>query len=253
MEVDQLLEEVLREAWTFVLSHMEVPLVVVVVVLARTLAAVREMVTIRSEVQGLVYSAGMLAVSQSLPGCRSSCSCLLPSTVVQYLETDSDHDAAVVQRAVLEAVQIAEAAVLAFVVEAGSHHTDCLPKIDWEAHRGLLNVRELHHRRLRLFGVGSERNLLVEVESRPLLARASAEMQRKLFAQLEPVALFSWLVRCGFSRRLRQDMSRARGQDTSGPQTFCHERIQCRYIPGICRKVLPASSLQTFVAQCLGN
>jgi hypothetical protein len=150
VEVDQLLEEVLREAWTFVLSHTEVP--PVEVVLARTLAAAREMVTIRSEVQDLVCSAGMLAASQSLLGGRSSCSCLLPSMVVQYLETDSDHDVAVVQRAVLEAVQIAEAAVLAFVVEAGSHHTGFLPKIDWEAHRGLLAVRELHHRRWRLFG-----------------------------------------------------------------------------------------------------
>lgn len=122
------------------------------VVLARTLAAVLEMVTIRPEARDLVCSVGTLAASQSLLGCRSSCSCLLPSMVAQYLETDSDHDAAVVQRVVQEAGRIAEAPVLAFVVEAGSHHTGCHLRIDWQVHRDLLAVRELRHTQLKLFG-----------------------------------------------------------------------------------------------------
>lgn len=92
---------------------------------------------------------------------------------------------------------------------------------------------------------------MVEVESHPPLAKVSAEMQRRLFVQLEPAAFSSWLVRCGFLRRLRQDMSQARDQDIFGPQPFSHEQIQYRCIPGTCRRELLASSHPCFVAQCL--
>jgi hypothetical protein len=114
--------------WTSVSYQIEVPLGVAVP--ESTLAAAREMVTTLSEVSDQVYFYETLAASRSLLGCRSNCSCLLPSIAVGHLETDSGRDAVEAQQALVKADQIAGKVEPAFVVAAGSHHTGCLPRTD---------------------------------------------------------------------------------------------------------------------------